>query len=173
MAKNSIANIFIYIIFMANKLIQLKDNLGNLLFPKTQKNIMTAYRDRSWYGLTSGWQIYNIGLSGASGASIGSKLTFTTSGIKIGAGVSKVLVSLLCTLNHANIGGDKTVCILKNGANAGYSTYEGNANNWRTSVINSSIVNVTQNDLISIGVSSGIGGSMEFLGCYITVEVVE
>lgn len=79
---------------MANKLIQLKDNLGNLLFPKIKRDIITATNSsKQTITTNASWISTKINIDTA--IKIGNKLTLnsTNKRVIIGAGVSKVLLS--------------------------------------------------------------------------------
>ncbi len=136
-----------------------------------EKNSITAMRNRAYYNLAVGWTSYNIGLNSAI-ATVGNKLTYSANGIVIGAGVSAVFASGHFRYNENQAAGDKIVGVMKNGV-LQLSTYNGNTNSgWITANVPPVLIPVAQGDVIQLGAQSGSPGNMEFLECYLTVDVV-
>ena len=79
---------------MANKLIQLKDHLGNLLFPKIKRDVISATNSiEQTITTNASWVSTKINIDKAT--IVGNKLTLDTVNkrVIIGAGVSKILLS--------------------------------------------------------------------------------
>lgn len=101
-------------------------------------------------------------------------MLFTPQGIKINSSLIKaVKVSSLFSYNENQVGGDKLAHILKNGVSNVIGTYNnGGQNGWKSVVINSQVILVSLNDVISLGFASGSAGNMEFLESSLTVEAI-
>jgi hypothetical protein len=136
------------------------------------RSVMCCVRNRAYLNHAVSWTTYNMGLSSSVGG-IGDKLIFTTNGIKIGSGVRAVMISAMHRYNGLQAGGDKVMNILKNGVSQ-ISTYDQTSNNggFNTSNILPYPINVTKDDLIQLGATCGGTGNMEYLECYLTVEVI-
>ena len=107
--------------------------------------------------------------------SIGDKLINTQNGIKIGTGVSKVLVSAYCGGIGTNVvAGDKQFMIKKGTETIGNSYLGGGINvNFVNLSISPFLLDVKENDIISLEVNSAIEGTFEILAGQLTVEVVK
>ena len=107
--------------------------------------------------------------------SIGSKLTRNSNSIQIGAGVSKVLVSANCKWNQST-GADRIITIYKNTTEI-ISTYYQSFTDYITSSLTPYVLDVQENDLIKLGIESGIGSdssaTSDIINAYLTVQVVE
>lgn len=105
------------------------------------------------------------------------KLTYTTNGIKIGSGVTKVLASALFKgIDYSKFLGDVYVSIMKKrginellGAEA-YNTHFDTG--YFSMVIPPTILDVAENDLLYLVFGSGGGGTGEVLGAQLTIEVL-
>ena len=154
---------------------KMQEDLENEIGNKTQKNIATRTFGRQNVTVNQAWGTAKVSCSGFS--SEGDKLEIDDNGIKIGAGVSKVLVSAQCAGIGTNVVvGDKQFMIKKMGVN----TAVGNAYlgggisiNFMNLCISPILIDVQQSDVISLEVSSGATGTFEILAGQLTVEVVE
>ncbi len=150
-------------------LMQLQDNIENAI---NDKNIMTRHINRQNITISSGWGTTDIPLSSEN--SIGDKLTSVLNGIRIGAGVSKVLVSCQFEgIGHTGADGDKSIGIEQNGAVVGGAYQSGDVTGgYMSSSITPILLNVSEGDIFSLSISSGGSGTFEILGGRLTVEVV-
>lgn len=150
-------------------LMQLQDNIEEAI---EDKNIITRNIDRQNITVSSGWGTTDIPLSSEN--SIGNKLTSVLNGIKIGANVSKVLVSAYFEgIGHNGADGDKSIGIEQNGTSIAGAYQSGDVTaGYMSSSIIPTLVNVSEGDVFSLSISSGGSGTFEILGGRLTVEVV-
>lgn len=138
-----------------------------------EKNIATRKFSRQNVTVNQSWGTAKVSCSGFS--SEGDKLTIDDNGIKIGAGVSKVLVSAQCAGIGTNVvSGDKQFMIKKGTETIGNSYLGGGVSvNFINLCISPILIDVQQADVISLEVGSGAVGTFEILSGQLTVEVVE
>ena len=150
-------------------LMQLQKNIENAI---NKKNVMTRNFDRQNITVSTGWGSTEIPLSTTN--SLGEKITSVQNGIKIGKGISKVLVS--CYFNgigHPEALGDKSVGLMKNGNGVGSVYQSGDVTSgYACASISPILVDVSENDVFSLTIASGGAGTFEILGGSLTVEAV-
>lgn len=137
-----------------------------------RQNIVTARADRQNVVITENWSVSKIKFN--SNIKIGNKLTVESNAIKIGKGIKKILASAQCGGIGNSLQGDKNLFLQKNNATFA-STYQSAdaTGGFLFASIPPCLVGVSEGDMISLGISSGTKGTLEILGGYITVEVVE
>ena len=146
----------------------LSDSIDNLSI-KTQKHIMTLKLEEN----TTVNNDVKIPLNGIK--SIGNKLIYETNGIKIGAGVQKVLISAQGSMQYTAPSGQYHIMIHKN--NEPLYNYRGNSlksNNTQvpsSCVISPFLLEVTEGDIISL--YKGGTNCVVRPETWLTVEVVE
>ena len=150
-----------------------QEDLENEIGNKTQKNIATRTFGRQNVTVNQAWGTAKVVCSGFN--SEGDKLISDTNGIKIGAGVSKVLVSAQCAGIGTNVvSGDKQFMIKKGTETVGNSYLGGGISiNFMNLCISPILIEVSENQIIHVEIGSGGEGSFEILGGSLTVEVVE
>lgn len=138
-----------------------------------EKNIATRTFGRQNVTVNQAWETAKVVCSGFN--SEGDKLISDTNGIKIGAGVSKVLVSAQCAGIGTNVvSGDKKFMIKKGTETVGNSYLGGGISiNFMNLCISPVLIDVQQADIIFLEVASGVTGTFEILSGQLTVEVVE
>ena len=105
---------------------------------------------------------------------IGNKLSFSANGVKIGAGVSKVMVSLTASISNTTSNATyQALEIYKNSTRA--ARHEGrNQVNYSTPFSLSNIVlDVNENDVITGAIFNRVAGTTNANYIYMTVEVIE
>ena len=105
---------------------------------------------------------------------IGNKLTFSNNKVVIGEGVSHIRISAKSSFKKT-VSGDCSINVKKNGELIEIlDTYESiPANNWYNTAIAPSIIEVSQGDEISLHITLGNSGDIEFLASsYMTIEEV-
>lgn len=105
---------------------------------------------------------------------IGNKLTFSNNKVVIGEGVSHIRISAKSSFKNT-VSGDCSINVKKNGESIEIlGTYESiPANNWYNTAIATSIIEVSQGDEISLHITLGNSGDIEFLAySYMTIEEV-
>lgn len=156
--------------------IAIKDNNGKAktLDNYLEKNILTAYFSNF---KSTGSLSPVTGLN--TGIQIGSKLSVVDNGIKIGSGISKVLVSGW-GFNNSNSNGHGFISgITKNGSLvvSPFST-----SSWQTSnatnenitmIISPMLIDVVEGDVVNIGLGINAVTSNSFSRGAVTVEVIE
>ena len=136
------------------------------------QNVMTINAQRYWQELNNTWTFYPI-TNMSVYSSTGTKLSFTDNAIKIGKGVSKVLVSGTGDWNHGHTC-DRCLQIYKNSDIEVASNYHGQeTTNYVSSSISPKVLDVKENDVIKIGVLTQTPSSTEILEAFLTVEVIE
>lgn len=152
---------------------KMQEDLENETDEKTKKNIATRTFGRQNVSVTQAWGTAKVTCSGFN--SEGNKLEIDNNGIKIGAGVSKVLVSAQCAGIGTNVvSGDKQFMIKKGTETVGNSYLGGGISiNFMNLCISPVLIDVQQADIISLEVASGETGTFEILSGQLTVEVVE
>lgn len=144
----------------------------------SEKSIVTAHISGTQTVTASASSYGKVALD--SYVSCGSKLTFNTSTnqIRIGAGVSKILISAQIRFNNAWNSGVVGSAIYKNGEIASITmNYKANATS-ALGIINAPrLIDVAENDLIDLRYYTSVAISAKTLGTangtYLTVEVVE
>ena len=154
-----------------NGVTALNSNVATIEANAKFKKIITVKAIRQNINIPEDWGIVKIPIN--SNIQVGNKFTISNNAVKIGSGVSKVLVSAHCgAISFLTVGGDKEFTIYKND-NAVADAYNAAGSNWKSADITPLLLEVSQNDLISIRLISGQAGSVEILPSYLTVEVVE
>lgn len=144
---------------------------GKVLNEKTKSKLITAKVIRQNIDVPTAWENVKIPLS--SNIQIGNKFTVSNNSIKIGSGVSKILVSAHCSaISSVTVAGDKQLLIYKNENNI-RDAYIGKGIDWGLADISPFLLEVQQNDLISLRLVSEQAGSVEILPGHLTIEVVE
>lgn len=138
-----------------------------------EKNIATRKFSRQNVTVNQSWGTSKVTYSDFS--STGDKLINDLNGIKIGPNVSKVLVSAQCAGIGTNVvSGDKQFMIKKGTETIGNSYLGGGVTvNFINLCISPILIDVSENDVISLEVASGATGTFEILAGQLTVEVVE
>ena len=107
-------------------------------------------------------------------AQVGTKLSLDSGGVKIGAGITKVLVSGSVFYNTASGKAYGWVNIRKNGTDTGYETIASITNgSYGSAVFSPVILNVSENDIITFynrEAGSNIRGGH---ATYMTVQVIK
>lgn len=156
--------------------IAVKDNNGKAktLNNYLEKNILTAYFS-SFKSTGSLSPVTGLNVS----SKIGSKLTVENNGIKIGSGISKVLVSGW-GFNNTNSNGSGFIAgITKNGSLVSnpFSTsswqMSKTANDNITMIISPMLIDVVEGDIVNIGLGINGNTSNYFSRGAVTVEVIE
>ena len=140
------------------------------------REVLTAIIGRKSYTFSTAWKAESL-LAFTSNIHYGSgKLSVTSQGIRIGAGVSHVLVSLTVNgIAHQNIPGDKVLDIMKLSGSTQTivsEDYEGNRGGWTTQSIVPTVVDTKEGDYLYPALTSGGTGTGDILGVYLTVEVL-
>lgn len=149
----------------------IETSINNIREKIKSKLIITAKVIRQNINVPTAWANVKIPLN--TNIQIGNKFTVSNNSIKIGSGVSKILVSAHCSaISFLTVAGDKQLLIYKNENNVG-DAYIGGGSNWEVADISPFLLEVQQNDLISLRLISGQAGSVEILPGHLTIEVVE
>lgn len=150
----------------------LQTNIENAI---NEKNIMTRKFDRQNITITSSWGNTEIPLTSNNINSIGEKITAVSNGIKIGKGISKVLVSAQINgIQHPQDLGDKIFQIRKNGTQISGAYQTGDTTSgYIFASISQNLIDVSENDIFTLNISSGAAGTLELLEGYLTVEEVQ
>ena len=153
--------------------------VDNLLDNKADKReVMVAGVNRKSWTVSESWGKVNLLPLQNNNHSGSGKLTYTTNGIKIGSGVTKVLASALFKgIDYSKFLGDVYVNIVrKRGTNelSGAEVYNSHFDTSYFSMgIPPTMVDVAENDLLYLSLGSGAGGTGEILGASLCVEVLE
>lgn len=138
-------------------------------------NIVTAGIDRKSWTVTSDWGGVAM-LPFNWNVPIGDKLTVTNEGIRVGAGVSRVLLTANCEgINHSTCGGDKIFHIKRKRGNTlanVISCYNSNMPYWHSASCATRIEYVQEGDIFYLELGSGARGTIEVLPSVLTVEVL-
>ena len=152
-----------------------QEDLENEIGNKTKKNIATRKFGRQNITVNQSWGTSKVTYSAFT--SEGDKLIMDNNGIKIGAGVSKVLVSAQCGgIGTNTVVGDKQFMIKKIGTETALATaYLGGGIeiNFMNLSITPILIDVVEGDIIYLDVGSGGTGTFEILAGFLTVEVIE
>lgn len=133
-------------------------------------NIMTLNINDNSPSLSS-WELYNI-TSYSLYNSNGNLLTFNK-GIKIGKGINKIKISGICNIYNETGNGDFNLFIVKNGSVTGVNSYVTSfQNEWIENSLANMLIDVAENDVLTLGVIAGQAGTYRIYSGYITVEVV-
>ena len=140
-----------------------------------EKNVMTAILSTtSSYTISTAWNYVKLPLNSLK-TSIGSKLTFTSNSIKIGAGVSYVKVSANAMMN--GIAMEEILQICRNSTIVSQGYYRcTNVSHYGVVSLSPMLIKVNEGDLITLKYGSGGTGTLKIVGgtyTYLTVEVVE
>lgn len=155
----------------ANQGKQLKDMFDNYV-----PEIITAYINRKNITQSQPWTPVNLAPFNTS-LKTTNRITVTNTGLKIGSGVSKILISAHCRgINHAAFSGDKVFSIYQNGTGvttASLESYMTNLQNWCAQTVSPALISCQENDIFSIYMSGRGTGTGEVLGGYLTIQIVE
>lgn len=156
-----------------------QSEVNNLLDNKANKReVMVAEVNRKSWTVSGSWGKVNLLPLQNNNHSGSGKLTYTTNGIKIGSGVTKVLASALFKgIDYSKFLGDVYVNIVrKRGTNelSGAEVYNSHFDTGYFSMgIPPTMLDVAENDLLYLSLGSGAGGTGEILGASLCVEVLE
>lgn len=146
--------------------------IDNKIQALKSKNIIVVGYSRHTQSLTS-WT--NTLITDASvKTQIGNKLTFSNNKVIIGQGVSHIRISAKSSFKKT-VTGDCSINVKKNDESITIlDTYENvPSNSWHNTAISPSIIEVSQGDEISLNITLGNSGDVEFLAAsYITIEEV-
>lgn len=146
--------------------------IDNKIQALKSKNIIVVGYSRHTQSLTS-WT--NTLITDASvKTQIGNKLTFSNNKVIIGEGVSHIRISAKSSFKKT-VTGDCSINVKKNDESITIlDTYENvPSNSWHNTAISPSIIEVSQGDEISLNITLGNTGDVEFLAAsYITIEEV-
>ena len=147
---------------------------NEILSKITGQDMISVRANRGSITFTEGWTDVSVPNFTAINT-IGSKLTISNGKVKVGKGVSKVVVFAINTGFYVStLVGDKGIHIQVNGtyvADGSYYSYpQGNIFPLFTEM---RVVNVQENDLIGVSVMSGAAGTLDILETYLFVQVVE
>lgn len=159
-----------------------EDNESNLKYSAkgeipAPREVLFASVDRKSWTISGSWQRKKL-LPFVSNNHFGSgKLTYTTNGIKIGSGVTKVLASALFKgIDYSKFLGDVYVNIIRKRGTTEtliadvYNTHFDTA--YLSMAIPPTILDVAENDLLYLAFGSGAGGTGEVLSAQLTIEVL-
>ena len=140
-----------------------------------EKNAMTIYLSAtSNYTISTAWSYTKLPLNSLK-TSIGSKLTFTSNSIKIGAGVSYVKVSANAMMK--GIANDDLIQLCQNSTIVSQGYYRCTNTSYHGVIsLSPVLIKVNEGDLIHLKYGSGGTGTLTITGgtyTYLTVEVVE
>ncbi|MDO4282332.1 MAG: hypothetical protein Q4D02_01735 [Clostridia bacterium] len=154
------------------KILELEEEIESLK-KNTAKNIITMKKAKGSINITEAWG--NTLLQGTEYCKIGDKLTIDNGKIKIGAGISKVLVSAHSNgINTSSITGDKGISLKKGDSSIAENYIGGGLNAYHQGVTVAPIlVDVVEGDEISVALFCSATGTLQFLDCFLTVEAVE
>lgn len=161
----------------------LSANQGRILNEKIEgyvPEIITAFINRKRYTKTQSWVSINLAPFDRV-VKTTDRITVTSTGLKIGAGISKILISAHCQgIDHSSFPGDVTFTIIKNGTTAvrGAESYMTNQGSWCPHDITPLLVDcnesdIKKNDVLSIYMGGGGTGTGELLGEYFTIQIIE
>lgn len=139
-----------------------------------EKNILTA-------GLTSNYTVQTAGTLevlpiNKQFTKIGSKLTVTTNGIKIGADINHIKISGQVYWYTGTNGANVSINLMKNGSTRFIDNNMKNIGTYIHQNIFSGIIAVSQNDVINLAINSSVASAVISnynTGTYLTVEVVD
>ena len=156
-----------------------QSEVNNLLDNKANKReVMVAGVNRKSWTVSGSWGKVNLLPLQNNNHSGSGKLTYTTNGIKIGSGVTKVLASALFKgIDYSKFLGDVYVNIVRKKGTNELSVAEVYNSHFDTSYFSMGIPptmsDVAENDLLYLSLGSGAGGTGEILGASLCVEVLE
>lgn len=150
----------------------LSANMGKVLADKLNKNAITLQRTGSTQSIGTSYEVIQFNNTDTQ---IGNGLTVSSTGVvKVGAGISAVRISYYLNLANSTNPQVPIVHILKNGINlhqAGASIV-GNTNSNFPLTIANYIVEVSENDLISIEISGNTANVTIRNGSFMTIESI-
>ena len=150
----------------------LSANMGKVLADKLNKNAITLQRTGSTQSIGTAYEVIQFNNTDAQ---IGNGLTVSSTGVvKVGAGISAVRISYYLNLANSNNPQVPIVHILKNGINLHQSAASivGNTNSNFPLTIANYIVEVSENDLISIEISGNTANVTIRNGSFMTIESI-
>lgn len=156
-----------------------QSEVNNLLDNKANKReVMVAEVNRKSWTVSGSWSKVNLLPLQNNNHSGSGKLTYTTNGIKIGSGVTKVLASAFFKgIDYSKFLGDVYANIVRKRGTNELSGAEAYNSHFDTSYVTMGIpptmVDVAENDLLYLSLGSGAGGTGEILGASLCVEVLE
>ena len=134
--------------------------------------IITATINRKSFTISTSWGAVNLAPFD-SYVSTTNKITLQNNGLKIGTGVSKILVSAsMKASDNSSFPGDKIFQIAKNDVDV-VENYLTNQGSWAPQTISPMMIEVQENDIITLKFASGGTGTGDLLGEYLTIQVVE
>lgn len=159
-----------------------EDNESNLKYSAkgeipAPREVLFASVDRKSWTISGSWQRKNL-LPFVYNNHFGSgKLTYTTNGIKIGSGVTKILASALFKgIDYSKFLGDVYANIIRKRGTTETPIAEVYNTHFDTGYfsmdIPPTILDVAENDLLYLAFGSGAGGTGEVLGAWLTVEIL-
>ncbi len=156
-----------------------KTEVDNLLNNKANKrDVMVAGVNRKSWTVSESWSRVNLLPLQYNNYSGNGKLIYTTNGIQIGTGVTKVLASASFKgIDYSKFLGDVYVNIIRKRGTSESPVAEIYNTHFDTVFfsmnISSIILDVQENDLLYLAFGSGAGGTGEVLGAWFRVEVLE
>ena len=163
----------------ASNMNQLQTNVENAITEAVEQcapEIITGYIDRKSYTVSQSWTAINLAPFD-SYVSTTNKITLTSSGLKIGEGVSKILVSASCRgIDHSAFSGDKAFSIYKNGnrvTEIALESYITNQNSWCEQSVSPALIECEEDDVFSLYFGSDGTGTGDLLGEWLTIQVIE
>ena len=155
---------------------ELKEKLNKL----SKREILTAKLNKKTWTVSGSWSnTHLLPFNSSTHSHISEeKLTLTDAGIKVGSGISKVLVSATFNgIQFSKFSGDiycDIVVFSGSTEKAFIQSYNTNfAITFASVCITPTILEVSENDLIFLRFGCGGGGAGEIQGAYLTVEVLE
>lgn len=150
------------------------------MFDNYAPEIASAFINRKRYTKTQSWVSINLAPFDRVVKNT-DRITVTSTGLKIGAGISKILISAHCQgIDHSSFPGDVTFTIIKNGTTAirGAESYMTNQGSWCAHDITPLLIDcnesdIKENDVLSIYMGGGGTGTGELLGEYFTIQIIE
>lgn len=140
---------------------------------RPERAIMSIEKARGKVNIPTAWEVAKISFE-KSNSSCDDRLVFENGVVKIGKNVNKVLVSGFTGGVNREDGGDKILKILVNDEDFIETYLSGqNESSYQQLNITPVLIDVEENDEISLGVECGLAQELELLKTILTVEVIE
>ena len=137
------------------------------------KNIIYLSLNSSTITTTSDNEKQTIQFTSANNL-IGNKLSFSANGVKIGAGVSKVMVSLTASISNTTSNATyQALEIYKNSTRAARQEARNQVNYSTPFSLSNIVLDVNENDVITGAIFNRVEGTTKANYIYMTVEVIE
>lgn len=154
------------------KAIQLKDKDG-LIYPKTNRQALTVVCNDHIQNNPTMWTSNTVtGMSIKDGDT--TQLTLSNNGIRIGKGITKVLVhGCIQAGDTGSQNGDMTTEIWKNNSSMGTGyNYKSSSMYWLSTSSPLLVVTVQEGDVLYLKLGGAITGNIRILNSYLTVVAI-